>query len=82
MPLMKLIVSELIRRGVVNPFRTPGDAYTSISFFITAILMSVIYRKYRWRIVDDPTQYCVRCGYNLTGNESGTCPECGMVINS
>ena len=24
---------------------------------------------------------CLKCGYNLTGNESGTCPECGKPIN-
>ena len=23
---------------------------------------------------------CVACGYNLTGNTSGTCPECGIPI--
>ncbi len=23
---------------------------------------------------------CVRCGYNLTGNASGRCPECGSVV--
>lgn len=23
---------------------------------------------------------CVRCGYNLTGNVSGVCPECGTVM--
>ena len=23
---------------------------------------------------------CVGCGYNLTGNESGVCPECGKPI--
>ncbi len=23
---------------------------------------------------------CVDCGYNLRGNESGTCPECGAVV--
>ena len=23
---------------------------------------------------------CVACGYNLTGNTSGTCPECGKEI--
>ncbi len=23
---------------------------------------------------------CVHCGYNLTGNTSGTCPECGSEI--
>ena len=22
---------------------------------------------------------CIRCGYNLEGNVSGTCPECGMA---
>ncbi len=24
--------------------------------------------------------YCVNCEYNLTGNESGVCPECGAEI--
>ena len=24
--------------------------------------------------------YCVNCEYNLTGNESGVCPECGTKI--
>ncbi len=24
-----------------------------------------------------PAGHCQACGYNLTGNESGTCPECG-----
>lgn len=23
---------------------------------------------------------CLECGYNLTGNTSGTCPECGAVV--
>jgi hypothetical protein len=26
------------------------------------------------------TTTCRRCGYNLTGNTSGTCPECGTSI--
>jgi len=25
---------------------------------------------------------CVECGYNLTGNTSGICPECGMKIST
>lgn len=27
-----------------------------------------------------PAHHCQRCGYNLTGNVSGTCPECGATI--
>jgi hypothetical protein len=31
-----------------------------------------------WRIDRRPTgPRCDRCGYDLTGNVSGTCPECG-----
>jgi len=25
--------------------------------------------------------FCARCGYNLTGNTSGVCPECGMKVD-
>jgi hypothetical protein len=25
---------------------------------------------------------CIHCGYNLEGNVSGTCPECGRAIES
>jgi len=27
-----------------------------------------------------PPGYCQRCGYDLTGNLSGICPECGTAI--
>ena len=29
-----------------------------------------------------PPGRCQGCGYNLTGNESGTCPECGAVVDA
>ena len=29
----------------------------------------------------DPKR-CDRCGYNLTGNVSGTCPECGTAVEA
>ena len=28
------------------------------------------------------TGHCVHCGYNLTGNVSGVCPECGTAVAS
>lgn len=33
----------------------------------------------RWRQRHKPNE-CKTCGYDLTGNESGVCPECGMTI--
>ena len=33
-------------------------------------------RRYRRR----KRGLCIRCGYDLTGNVSGTCPECGEAI--
>jgi hypothetical protein len=27
-----------------------------------------------------PRNHCQQCGYDLMGNESGTCPECGEAI--
>ncbi len=32
------------------------------------------------RLLVTPPNHCQNCGYNLTGNTSGTCPECGTVI--
>lgn len=34
----------------------------------------------RWKVRRNPNS-CTTCGYNLTGNVSGTCPECGININ-
>lgn len=39
-----------------------------------ALLRSLLRRR---RI---PNGYCQNCGYNLTGNVSGVCPECGEKI--
>jgi hypothetical protein len=38
-----------------------------------------------WLLPDKPVYpsgHCRKCGYNLTGNVSGVCPECGNVIEN
>ena len=32
--------------------------------------------------IEELTNCCVACGYDLTGNQSGTCPECGQPTPS
>ena len=38
---------------------------------------------YTWRTLHPNPRtlpgHCSKCGYDLTGNESGVCPECGSV---
>lgn len=41
----------------------------------------VIRRRYSNRVpYAPPGAYCRSCGYNLTGNLSGRCPECGIEV--
>ena len=42
-----------------------------------AISTAFLFWRDRRRI---PPGHCQRCGYNLTGNVSGKCPECGTPI--
>ncbi|HOW71506.1 MAG TPA: hypothetical protein PKY77_12960 [Phycisphaerae bacterium] len=39
-----------------------------------------IYISLRWKTVPYDRSWCLKCGYNLTGNMSGICPECGEMI--
>ena len=58
--------------------------YLSISagFMIACVLIRlgslVIVKRWIRRVVLDLSPHCPACGYNLTGNISGVCPECGI----
>ena len=47
-----------------------------IPFILVAIPTAVLCWRDRHR---PPPGHCQRCGYNLTGNVSGRCPECGCM---
>ena len=42
---------------------------------ITALLTVILFYRDRRRCI--PPGHCRKCGYDLTGNMSGVCPECG-----
>ncbi len=46
-----------------------------IPLLITAVPTFILWRRDRI-----PHGHCQRCGYDLTGNVSGRCPECGKEI--
>ena len=39
-----------------------------------------IRRRLRAQLAKKGIPVCIPCGYNLTGNESGVCPECGAAM--
>ena len=50
-----------------------------IPFVLLAIPTLVLWHRDRRC---SPTGHCQRCGYDLTGNVSGRCPECGQGIRA
>jgi len=48
-------------------------------FLVVALPTVFLWWRDRRRI---PPGHCRNCGYDLTGNVSGVCPECGMALSS
>jgi hypothetical protein len=49
---------------------------------VFAILPAVSLRRYWHGIAGRTDSPCGHCGYNLTANASGVCPECGTAVPS
>lgn len=60
------------RSLVTNKLSAPAWCLLAVAFPLTAALFYADRRRI-------PPGHC-RCGYDLTGNVSGRCPECGTAI--
>jgi len=71
---IEMIVVMLLRPGV------EGSDFLNLTFAVLTIAVPVAYVRYRENMVVPPG-FCRKCRYNLTGNVSGRCPECGTDID-
>ncbi len=78
-----LLAASWIALYLTDAFRplkqTSDYSRLPIGLAMAAISVVAMYATRRGRI-DESSARCAACGYDLTGNESGTCPECGSAV--
>ena len=75
----------LARWGISWPrYETSGGPYRSprieVPLFSGVVLVGLPTAYLWWRDRRPPRGHCQVCGYDLTGNVSGVCPECGEKV--
>jgi hypothetical protein len=59
----------------------PGVVQFTLPCWLVLVGCAIpVYVLWRWEARSSPAGKCRRCHYDLTGNVSGLCPECGTAI--
>ncbi len=66
-----------IEVGYLGPFFLIAFALANAVAFGIALIVGIPFLVCRRK---SPPGHCPKCRYNLTGNTSGTCPECGSLV--
>lgn len=69
----------LVRPEWRNYFFCIPLAYIAVLAAIVPVRSLILFRRRRRR---ERNGQCIHCGYDLTGNTSGKCPECGTPVPS
>ena len=89
--IVAIVVADVVitfllpRFGVPMPWRGTTRGLLSAAAMIACLLLGWSFRKTirrsLWReLASRHIPCCTSCGYDLTGNVSGRCPECGAKV--
>lgn len=68
-----ILFTAINRHSLDLAYHTIGPTLAGLGWYLIS----------RGKLDDDqrpPHPICPTCGYNLTGNKSGACPECGALV--
>lgn len=64
--------------GKIVPWMRTGPTWgIELPFWVLFVCVAIPTARLSWRDRPFPPHTCQQCGYDLTGNTSGVCPECG-----
>ena len=76
--LLNGVVDTPVALGLFTGGEIPVSIMIVLGAFITALHIVGRRSSLKSRFSIDPV--CPHCGYNLTDNLPGRCPECGMAV--
>jgi hypothetical protein len=79
-PFSHLLLATALVILLVLVLNNPLNPGAWLFYTIPVALGVLAIRSSRRTPQDEDTPACEECGYNLTGNISGICPECGMTV--
>ena len=76
------ILHERARPAIVGKQLMTSPAILRVPFWLVMLTAGTAGTWLWWRDRGHPRPGHCRCGYDLTGNVSGRCPECGVVADN
>jgi hypothetical protein len=76
--------SDAVQVGNATRYRAEIPSWEPIGIFAIypSLALSGVILRHRRRRQRRARGLCLSCGYDLTGNVSGTCPECGRAVDT
>ncbi len=76
----RAMFASAVTRGGRTLSATMSVRITYLPLWLPLVALAVPTAMLWYRDRKPPKGHCQKCGYDLTGNESGRCPECGKAI--